>query len=50
MVQLTPLGKYTCNCSMRARTALAAANALPLGESCTPIPTAGLPFSRAEVA
>ena len=35
---------------MRARTAFAVSSALPVGESCTPMPVEGLPFSRAEVA
>jgi hypothetical protein len=35
---------------MRLRTASAVASALPLGESCTPMPVDGLPFRRAELA
>ena len=46
----TPAGKYACSSSMRAFTAFAVASALPVGESCTPMPVEGLPFSRAEVA
>jgi len=46
----TPDGKYVCSSSMRVFTAFAVASALPVGESCTPMPVAGLPFRRAEVA
>ena len=46
----TPCGKNLESSSMRARTALAVASALPVGESCTPMPVDGLPFRRAEVA
>ena len=34
---------------MRVLTACAVASALPVGESCTPMPVEGLPFRRAEV-
>jgi len=34
---------------MRLRIAVAVASALPDGDSCTPMPVDGLPFSRAEV-
>ena len=43
-------GKNFCNSSIRSRTAAAVAIALPLLDSMTAIPTAGLPFSRVEVA
>jgi len=46
----TPLGKKRESSSMRVRTAFAVASALPVGESCTPMPVDGLPFSRADVA
>ena len=45
-----PAGKNFSSSAMRALTASAVASALPLGESCTPIPVEGLPFRRAEVA
>ena len=45
-----PAGKYFDSSSMRARTAVAVASALPVGDSCTPMPVDGLPFRRAEVA
>ena len=50
MVHFTPCGKKRESSSILARMALAEASALPLGASCTPMPTAGLPFRRAEVA
>ena len=34
---------------MRARIASAVASALPVGESCTPMPVEGLPLRRADV-
>ena len=43
-------GKNFCNSSIRSRTAAAVAIALPLLDSMTAIPTAGLPFNRVEVA
>ena len=45
-----PFGKYFDSSSMRLCTAVAVASALPVGDSCTPMPVDGLPFSRAEVA
>jgi hypothetical protein len=45
-----PGGKYCSSSCILARTASAVASALPLGESCTPMPVEGLPLSRAEVA
>ncbi len=50
MAQATPSGMYCCSSVMRARTALAVASALPVGESCTPMPVEVTPFSRDEVA
>ena len=45
-----PLGKYFDSSAMRWCTAVAVASALPVGDSCTPTPVEGLPFSRADVA
>ena len=50
MTHFTPCGKNFSSSVILARMALADANALPLGASCTPMPTAGSPFRRAEVA
>ena len=48
--ECTPAGKYGSNCANFALTAWDEANALPSLVNCIPRPTAGLPFSRAEVA
>ncbi len=50
MSYLTPGGKYADSSFMRWCTSVAVASALPVGESCTPMPVDGLPFSRAEMA
>jgi len=46
----TPLGKKRDSSPMRWWIASEVASALPVGESCTPMPVEGLPFSRATVA
>ena len=50
IVQLMPGGKNFSSSCILTRTALAVARALPLGDSCTPMPVEGLPLRRAEVA
>ena len=45
----TPCGKNLASSAIRVLTACAVASALPVGESCTPMPVEGLPFRRADV-
>jgi hypothetical protein len=47
MVAFTPFGKYGDSWSSRWRMAVAVASALPVGDSCTPMPVDGRPSSRA---
>ncbi len=50
MLYFTPSGKYFDNAAMRVLMASAVASALPVGDSCTPMPVDGWPFRRADVA